>query len=401
MKIRIASISIAGLLLISSPISASAGGTKTNINIVIDGQQEVYADAPMLQNNRVLLPLRAVMSKLGNQNDNEHMIWNHREKSVTIHYGDSKIYVRAGNQQAYVNDKPLTLPVAPIISESGKFYIPAELIKQSMNKEVTWDKATKSVVISTSNKGKAVEVLKSFETGDPAAMEKWINPDKYIQHNLAFPSGREAPISAIGQLKGAGVKYDVKRVFQDGDYVAVHSEVNLFGPKAVFDIFRFEKGKIVEHWDNIQDLAAPNPSGHTMVDGTTGIIDRDKTQDNKALVKKFVEDVLMGGNIEAMPSYYDGDSYIQHNPMVGDGLKAVMKSFQDLAKQGVSFKYEKIHMVIGEGNFVLVVSEAKVGGNTASIYDLFRVENGKIAEHWDIFEAIPPQDQWKNTNGKF
>ena len=138
-----------------------------------------------------------------------------------------------------------------------------------------------------------------------------------------------------------------------------------------------------------------------MVDGTTGIIDRDKTQDNKALVKKFVEDVLMGGNIEAMPSYYDGDSYIQHNPMVGDGLKAVMKSFQDLAKQGVSFKYEKIHMVIGEGNFVLVVSEAKVGGNTASIYDLFRVENGKIAEHWDIFEAIPPQDQWKNTNGKF
>ena len=53
-------------------------------------------------------------------------------------------------------------------------------------------------------------------------------------------------------------------------------------------------------------------------------------------------------------------------------------------------------MVVGEGNFVLVVSEAKVGGNTASIYDLFRVENGKIAEHWDIFEA----DTASKINGK-
>jgi predicted SnoaL-like aldol condensation-catalyzing enzyme len=148
-------------------------------------------------------------------------------------------------------------------------------------------------------------------------------------------------------------------------------------------------------------MAAPNPSDHTMVDGSTEITDRDKTDENKALVKKFVEDVLMGGNIEAMPSYYNGDNYIQHNPMVGDGLATVMKVFQKLAEQGVSASYDKIHMVIGEGNFVLVVSEANMGGNTAAIYDLFRVENGKIAEHWDILEAIPPQDQWKNTNGKF
>lgn len=43
------------------------------------------------------------------------------------------------------------------------------------------------------------------------------------------------------------------RVFEDGDYVFAHSDYNFFGPKIGFDIFRFENGKIVEHWDNLQD----------------------------------------------------------------------------------------------------------------------------------------------------
>lgn len=50
---------------------------------------------------------------------------------------------------------------------------------------------------------------------------------------------------------------------------------------------------------------------------------------------------------------------------------------------------------------MLSISEGKFGGEKTSFYDLFRVENGKIAEHWDIIETIIPKDQWKNTNGKF
>ena len=64
-------------------------------------------------------------------------------------------------------------------------------------------------------------------------------------------------------------------------------------------------------------------------------------------------------------------------------------------------KYEKIHRVLGEGNFVLVVSEGKFGKKSTSFYDLFRVENGKIKEHWDVIETIPPRTEWKNENGKF
>ena len=63
--------------------------------------------------------------------------------------------------------------------------------------------------------------------------------------------------------------------------------------------------------------------------------------------------------------------------------------------------YTKNHIVSGEGNFVLAVSEGTFAGKPTSFYDLFRIENGKIAEHWDVIETIMPEADRKNTNGKF
>jgi predicted SnoaL-like aldol condensation-catalyzing enzyme len=72
-----------------------------------------------------------------------------------------------------------------------------------------------------------------------------------------------------------------------------------------------------------------------------------------------------------------------------------------MAKQGIILKYSKTHRILGEGNFVLAISEGHLGGVHSAFYDLFRVENGKIAEHWDVIEPIPAKSEWKNTNGKF
>ena len=63
-------------------------------------------------------------------------------------------------------------------------------------------------------------------------------------------------------------------------------------------------------------------------------------------------------------------------------------------------KYDRVHNVLGEGNFVLSWPRA-ASEIAVSYYDLYRIEDGKIAEHWDTIEPIPPRAEWKNPNGKF
>lgn len=250
------------------------------------------------------------------------------------------------------------------------------------------------------NKEKVTALLKSIETGDTAPIN-YINAGHYKQHNLGAADGLAGFGALMQQLPKNSAKVNTVRAFEDGDFVFTHTDYNFFGPKIGFDIFRFENGKIVEHWDNLQQTAKPNPSGRTMIDGTTEIKDLDKTADNKKLVQGFVEAILVNGKMDQLAGYFDGDNYIQHNPMVADKLSGLGKALGEWAKQGITMKYDKIHKVLGEGNFILVVSEGHLGGTLNAFYDLFRVENGKIAEHWDVIEAIPTKDQWKNNNGKF
>ena len=56
---------------------------------------------------------------------------------------------------------------------------------------------------------------------------------------------------------------------------------------------------------------------------------------------------------------------------------------------------------LAQGNFVLAVSKGTFGGVPTSYYDLWSVENGKIAEHWEVMETIADQSTWQNQNGKF
>ena len=261
--------------------------------------------------------------------------------------------------------------------------------------------STKQANASMSKKEQVVALLKSIETGDSAPVAV-INPAKYIQHNLGIKDGLAGFGEALTALPAGSARVNTVRAFQDGDYVFAHTDYNFFGPKIGFDVFRFEDGKIVEHWDNLQEKpATPNPSGHTMINGATELKDLDKTEANKQLVAQFVSDVLMGKAPEKLTSYFDGDKYIQHNPAIADGLSGLGAALEAMAKQGVAMVYSRVHKVLGEGNFVLAISEGSFAGKTVAFYDLFRVEGGKIAEHWDVVEPVLPADQHQNQNGKF
>ena len=254
---------------------------------------------------------------------------------------------------------------------------------------------------SLSNKEKVVALLNTFNTGDQGPIA-YINPEKYIQHNLMVGDGLAGFGEVMQNAPEGGFSAQVIRAFQDGNYVFTHTVYDFFGPKVGFDVMRFEDGKIVEHWDNLTAVAEPNPSGHTQTDGATAITDLDKTEANKALVASFVDQVLVKGNAANITDFVSTETYIQHNSAVADGLDGLGKALEYFAANNLKMEYTKVHKILGEGNFVLTISEGKFGtGDHVAYYDLFRLEAGQIVEHWDVIQTIPERSAWKNDNGKF
>ena len=191
------------------------------------------------------------------------------------------------------------------------------------------------------------------------------------------------------------------RAFQDGPYIFTQSEGDLFGQQVFFDIYRFENGLIVEHWDNLIAMTPPNTSGHSPIDGPTKATDLKDTEKNKQLVRNFYEAIFLNGKLDQMPQYFDGDKFIRHDARGGDGLSALGALMQEQAKKGMVMSVAKMDLVLGQGNFVLVAATGSIADKPVAYYDLFRVENNKIAEHWDVIENIPSQEEAKNQNGKF
>jgi len=183
-----------------------------------------------------------------------------------------------------------------------------------------------------------------------------------------------------------GFTVNTVRAFQDGQYVFLHSD---FGTKIGFDIFRFEDGQITEHWDVVQDKPATlNIHNHTMLDGPTEVRDLDKTAANKKVIANYV--VRGAENPKLGVRFFKG-FLTQHNPLVGDGLLA---SARFVAKNRIK-PFSHVKRILGQGNFVLVLSEGSWGPttNATAFYNLYRLEKGKIVEHWDAMENIPSADE--------
>lgn len=253
----------------------------------------------------------------------------------------------------------------------------------------------------TTNAEKTLQLLESFNTGDSRPIA-YINPEKYTQHNLDVADGLAGFGAVMQNAPPEGFSAKVHRIFSDGDYVVAHTEYDFFGPKAGFDVFRFEDGLIVEHWDNLTAITPPNPSGRTQFDGETKIVDLESTEANKSVVEGFITNVLIGGEMDDVAAYINPENYMQHNSAVADGLDGFGAAMKYFAENGLVMEYHKLHKVLGEGNFVLAMSEGKFGpGDHVAFYDLFRLEKGLIVEHWDVIQTIPERAEWKNDNGKF
>jgi predicted SnoaL-like aldol condensation-catalyzing enzyme len=117
-----------------------------------------------------------------------------------------------------------------------------------------------------SNKEKVRKLLKGIETGDPDAASV-VNEIKYIQHNPHTGEGSIGLAELFKQISKTGPRVTMIRVFEDKNFVFAHMEYDFTRLKAAFEVFRFEDGFAVEHWDNMQAKLEPNFSGRSMLDG--------------------------------------------------------------------------------------------------------------------------------------
>jgi predicted SnoaL-like aldol condensation-catalyzing enzyme len=116
------------------------------------------------------------------------------------------------------------------------------------------------------NKEIVLKVLKgAFIERDPTVVDRYFVP-KYMQHNPVIPSGAAAIAGLIPTLKN--LSYEIGMVVAEGDLVMVHGRYVGWGPKPLVavDIFKVKDGKVVEHWDVMQEEvpAEKTASGNPM-----------------------------------------------------------------------------------------------------------------------------------------
>ncbi|GCB43236.1 nuclear transport factor 2 family protein [Streptomyces sp. NL15-2K] len=256
-------------------------------------------------------------------------------------------------------------------------------------------------------KAVAVQLLKGvFERGDTSVVDRFVRPD-YIQHNPLAPDGAEALkyFGAFQRQQYPDLRYDIKRVISEGDLVLVHSNIVLTpGTRGVaaFDIFRFQGGKIAEHWDVLQAVPATTANGNDMF----STVSRPRTEApgrawltayNKRLVTSFVDRLLMNKDLSAVESYV-GPEYDQHNPNIPDGVAGVKAGLGAYFAQFPQLRVTP-KRIIAEGDLVAVHSHyvETPGERGRAVIDLFRVRDGKIVEHWDAVQDVPESAANDNT----
>ncbi len=204
-----------------------------------------------------------------------------------------------------------------------------------------------------SNKEKTVLVLeKAFNKNQDRSVLKYVSDKKYIQHNLQAANGKNGLVGYLDYLKGKDIETKVIRAFEDNNYVVAQTLSKYENSYShIIDIFRFENGLMVEHWDNIETIKNKDLVNNF----PTSIKDIEKTKSNKDIVKKHINNK----------------------------------------------EYGKNHLLLGKGEFVLAVNKTKSNAKEIALYELFFVENSKIKKSWKIQEEILPKDKWQNNNGKF
>ena len=122
-------------------------------------------------------------------------------------------------------------------------------------------------------------------------------------------------------------------------------------------------------------------------------------EQNKKAVVEFYDKAINQKDFDAA-SKYMGARYTQHNPNAADGPEG-LKAFLQFLKEKFPASRSEIKRVFADGDYVILHVHAvrEPGTRGSAIVDIFKLENGKVVEHWDVVQPIP--EKAANTNGMF
>jgi predicted SnoaL-like aldol condensation-catalyzing enzyme len=125
--------------------------------------------------------------------------------------------------------------------------------------------------------------------------------------------------------------------------------------------------------------------------------DARQLEENKKVVTEFYELVINQKNFDAA-SKFIGPRYVQHNPNAADGPEG-LKAFLAFLREKFPDYHSDIKRVFADGDYVIlhVHNVPTPGARGNAIVDIFRLENGKVVEHWDVRQEIPEKAANSNT----
>jgi predicted SnoaL-like aldol condensation-catalyzing enzyme len=262
------------------------------------------------------------------------------------------------------------------------------------------EKATQrrwTVMLTTTDKDLVMAATVALlDDRDLGSIDKYFGPT-YVQHSAFIADGIDGMRESVRGLPSE-FRYERAHVLSQGDVVALHGRYRGIGagPLIAWDLYRVADGRIVEHWDGRQAEVTETVSGHSMLDGPTEVTQPGATAANQRVVELATQGLLIENDMSVLDRYWVADeAYVQHNPRIPDTVSGLRKAFASFAEEGTGYTITRRHRTVAEGEFVLTVHEGTTGHGVATaaaptiFYDLFRLDDGLIAEHWDVISDIP------------
>ena len=242
-----------------------------------------------------------------------------------------------------------------------------------------------------SNKEVVLKVLEgAFVQRDVTVVDRYFSPD-YVQHNPSIPNGPKAIAGLIPTLKGS-FSYEVGMVVAAGDLVMAHGRYVGWGPKPLVavDIFRLKDGKVVEHWDVMQEEipASATASGNPMFTAASS-----KPADNRAFVLEAFDTLFNKRDYKAAERFWS-PRYIQHSAHIAPGREGL---FGLVKSQPAELRYENA-LAVADGDYVLLHGRFTGSAQPRAMIaaDIVRMAEGVLVEHWDVLQDEVTKEESKS-----